>query len=133
MARVAAALMAVVLASACARTLPDQDRRITVTPPVAKLPVEDLWKEYKDNASAANGKYWGHAIEISGKVSRIATDAPPAIRFTLEGESGVNALLLDDTAAAVLKAAVVGQRLRLKCFCAGLATDLILRSCIQPQ
>ena len=133
MARVATALVAVVLASACARTLPDQDRRITVTPPVAKLPVEDLWKEYKDNASAADSKYWGHAIEISGKVSKIVTEAPPAIRFTLEGESGVDALLLDDSAADVLKAAVVGQRLRLKCFCAGRATDVILRSCIQPQ
>jgi hypothetical protein len=125
----------VVAATACARTLPDQDRRITVTPAVAKLPAEDLWKEYRDGKDAADRKYWGKAIEVSGKVTGVASDAtaPRAVKFAISGDAGIQAFLLDDEAAGTIKAAEVGRHFRLKCFCAGLATDVILRSCIQPR
>lgn len=115
--------------------LPEQDRRITVTPAIAKIPAEDLWKEYKDNASAADRKYWGHAIEVSGKVSTVLGDPakPVAVRFQVEQDKGIEAFVLDDQSADVLKTASVGQRLRLKCFCAGLNEDVILRSCIPLQ
>jgi hypothetical protein len=121
--------------AACARTLPEQDRRITVTPAIAKIPAEDLWKEYKDNAKAADKKYWGQAIEVSGKVSTVLGEptAPRAVRFIVEGDQGVRAFVLDDQAAEIVKRATVGQHLRLKCYCAGLDGDVILRSCIQPQ
>lgn len=119
----------------CARTLPEQDRRITVTPAIAKIPAEDLWKEYKDNAKAADKKYWGHAIEVSGKVSTVIGEpaAPRAVRFLVEGDLGVRAFVLDDQAAEIIKRVGVGQHVRLKCFCAGLDGDVVLRSCIQPQ
>jgi len=119
----------------CARALPEQDRRITVTPAIAKIPAEDLWKEYKDNAKAADKKYWGQAIEVSGKVSTVVGEptAPKAVRFFVEGDKGIKAFVLDDQAAEIIKRVVVGQHLRLKCYCAGLDGDVILRSCIQPQ
>ena len=119
----------------CARTLPEQDRRITRTPAIAKIPAEDLWKEYKDNAKAADKKYWGQAIEVSGKVSTVVGEpaAPQAVRFFVEGDKGIKAFVLDDQAADIIKRVVVGQHLRLKCYCAGLDGDVILRSCIQPQ
>ena len=119
----------------CSRTLPDQDRRITVTPAIAKIPAEDLWKEYKADAKAADKKYWGHAIEVSGKVSTVLGEAtaPKAVRFVVEGDLGVRAFVLDDQAADIIKRASVGQHLRLKCFCAGLDGDIVLRSCIEPQ
>jgi len=119
----------------CARTLPEQDRRITVTPAIAKIPAEDLWKEYKDNATAADKKYWGQAIEVSGKVSTVVGEptAPQAVRFFVEGDKGIKAFVLDDQSAEIIKRVVVGQHLRLKCYCAGLDGDVILRSCIQPQ
>ncbi len=119
----------------CARTLPEQDRRITTTSAIAKIPAEDLWKEYKADAKAADKKYWGHAIEVSGKVNTVLGEptAPRAVRFLVEGDQGVNAFVLDDQAAEIVKRVVVGQHLRLKCFCAGLNGDVILRSCIAPQ
>ena len=128
-------LLLVLVVSACERTLPEQDRRITVTPAIAKIPAEDLWKEYKDNAKAADRKYWGNAIEVSGKVSTVLGDPakPVAVRFFVEHDNGIEAFVLDDQAADVLKTASVGQRLRLKCFCAGLNEDVILRSCIPLQ
>jgi len=121
--------------TACARTLPDQDRRITVTPAIAKLPAEDLWKEYHDNRDAADRKYWGKAIEVSGKVTSVVSDAtaPRAIKFAVAGDAGIQAFLLDDDAADAIKAAEIGRHFRVKCFCAGLAGDVILRSCIQPR
>ncbi len=132
--RLAVVPLLVVLAG-CEHTLPDQDRRITVTPSVAKIPAEDLWKEYRDNPKAADAKYWGKAIEVSGKVSTVLGDpaSPVAVRFFVEHDNGIEAFVLDDQAAMVLKTVSVGQRLRLKCFCAGLSTDVILRSCITPQ
>jgi hypothetical protein len=121
--------------AACQRVVPDQDRRITVTPAIAKIPAEDLWKEYKDSAKAADSKYWGKAIEVSGKVSTVLGDpaSPVAVRFFVEHDNGIEAFVLDDQAAAVLKTVSVGQRLRLKCFCAGLKENVILRSCIPLQ
>ena len=128
-------VLLVLVVSACERTLPEQDRRITVTAAVAKIPAEDLWKEYRDNAKAADRKYWGNAIEVSGKVSTVLGDPakPVAVRFFVEHDNGIEAFVLDDQAADVLKTASVGQRLRLKCFCAELNEDLILRSCIPLQ
>ena len=128
-------VLLVLVVSACERTLPEQDRRITVTAAVAKIPAEDLWKEYRDNAKAADRKYWGNAIEVSGKVSTVLGDPakPVAVRFFVEHDNGIEAFVLDDQAADVLKTASVGQRLRLKCFCAGLNEDVILRSCIPLQ
>jgi hypothetical protein len=133
--RIAAILPLLLIAAACQRTLPEQDRRITVTPAIAKIPAEDLWKEYKDNPKAADRKYWGNAIEVSGKVSTVLGDPakPVAVRFHVEHDNGIEAFVLDDESAAVLKTASVGQRLRLKCFCAGLNDDVILRSCIPLQ
>ena len=128
-------VLLVLVVSACERTLPEQDRRITVTAAVAKIPAEDLWKEYRDNAKAADRKYWGNAIEVSGKVSTVLGDPakPVAVRFFVEHDNGIEAFVLADQAADVLKTASVGQRLRLKCFCAGLNEDVILRSCIPLQ
>ena len=128
-------LSCLTLTAACARTLPDQDRRITVTPAIAKLPAEDLWKAYHDDKAAADKRYWGKAIEVSGKVTSVQgdTSTPRAIKFVVSGDAGIQAFLLDDEAADVVKAAEVGRHFRLKCFCAGLETDVILRSCIQPR
>jgi hypothetical protein len=122
-------------AAACVRTLPDQDRRITVTPAIAKLPAEDLWKEYHDSRDAADKKYWGKAIEVSGRVTSVASDpsAPRTVKFVVAGDAGIQAYLLDDEAAEIIQAAAVGQHFRLKCFCAGLSGDVILRSCIRPR
>jgi hypothetical protein len=123
-----------IAAAGCADTLPDQDLRITVAVPVAKLPAEDLWKEYQADSEAADAAYWGKAIEVSGTVTHL--DAEPAERYILLGQSdqfGVRANLLDDTADEILAATKEGDRLRLKCFCAGLDGHVILKSCVRPD
>jgi hypothetical protein len=112
--------------------LPDQDLRIRQTVAIAKMSPADLWRDYQDNRDAANTRYWGKALEISGKVT--GTDHPPgrpsAVLFAQNDKAAVRANLLDDDAAAILKVATVGQRVTLRCFCDGLKGDVILKSCV---
>ena len=120
------------LVSACANTLPDQDRRITEAHPAEKISVDFLWKEYQADAKAADRKYWGKAIDVTGKVTSAESSAPQRVMFLLQSEHGIEARLLDDQAAAIIQSAVVGERTTLRCFCAGLSGNVILKSCIKP-
>ena len=131
-----AATLGVVVALAsltsCVNRLPDQDLRIRTATPVAKMSAADLWQDYQTDARGADGRYWGRAVEISGPLSSsdVSNPAAPALLFAQAGGRGVRARLLDEDAPAILKAVVVGQRVRLVCFCEGFAGDVILKSCI---
>ena len=127
----AAALLGCV---ACVDRLPDQDRRITVTPAVAKLMAEDLWKDFQQDAGAARAKYWGKAVEVSGKATRADIENGSSYVFFAQAEPyGVRANLLDDQAAGIVADVQSGSRLRLKCFCEGLDGNVVLKSCIRAS
>ena len=125
-------LLAVLLCAGCMTELPDQDLRIRQAIPVAKMSPTDLWRDYQENRDAADARYWGKAVEITGKVTGIEqpAGAAPALLFAQDEKAGVRASLLDDDAAAILKVATVGQRVTLRCFCSGLNSDVILKSCV---
>jgi hypothetical protein len=125
-------LGAALLIAACADTLPDQDRRITEARPAAKLSVDFLWKDYQADRAAADRKYWGKAVDISGKVTGVETTAPRRVMFEVQAPLGVEARLLDDHAAEILASVNMGERTTLRCFCAGLSGNVILTSCIRP-
>jgi hypothetical protein len=118
----------------CADRLPDQDLRILQAVPVAKLSTEILWTEYQADRRAADRKYWGKAIDVSGRLSSFAP--PPAARVIFlpqpESAAGIEARLLDERSAAILTDVAAGQRITLRCFCEGLATNVVLKSCIKP-
>ena len=120
------------LAVSCADKLPEQDRRITQASPAEKLSVDVLWKDYQTDQKSADRRYWGKALDVSGKVTSVETTAPQRVMFELQAPHGVEARLLDDQAEGILKAAVVGDRMTLRCYCAGLSGNLILTSCIKP-
>ena len=123
------------LASGCADRLPDQDLRILQAAPVAKLSTDLLWTEYQADRRAADKKYWGKAVEVTGKVTSAVKEPSPRVMFVVDIDKptvGVQANLLDDRATATLAAATAGQRVTLRCFCEGLATNVILKSCIKP-
>jgi hypothetical protein len=122
---------------ACAEHVPDQDLRILQAAPMAKLTTDIFWKEYEADARAADRKYHGKAVELSGKVTGLVPDQPPArIMFgpptPAAGAGTVEARVLDDRASATFAELSVGQRITLRCFVEGLATNLILKSCIKP-
>jgi outer membrane PBP1 activator LpoA protein len=130
--RLISILPAALAIAACADTLPDQDRRITQATPAAKLSVDLLWKDYQADRTAADRKYWGKAVDVSGKVTSVEAAAPRRVMFELQATQGVEARLLDDHAAEILASVVVGERTTLRCFCAGLEGNVILTSCIRP-
>ncbi len=132
--RVAAIVLALAASVACVDRLPAEDRRITLAAPVAKLSAADLWQDYQTDAAAANRRYWGEAVEVSGKVTAIESGSPPAVVFGQTESFGVRAVLLGDQAADIVKAAKVNERLTLRCFVEGktLEGHVQIRSCIRP-
>jgi hypothetical protein len=129
-------VFALAAAAGCTDTLPDQDLRIRTAPLAGKMPAEFLWKEYQADAREADRKYLRQAIEISGKPTSTDTEASgtPSKTYLLFKQNetfGVRANLLDDDAAEIVKDVTSGQRVRLKCFCAGLDGHVILKSCVK--
>jgi hypothetical protein len=118
----------------CVTSLPDQDLRIVDAVPVAKMSADILWSEYQEDVDAANAKYWGKAIEITGEVSAADSDTVRAyVLFGQTEEFGVRANALDEAAADIVAGAQVGEKLTVKCFCAGLDGDVILKSCVMQR
>jgi hypothetical protein len=129
----AAALAALAAAAACADTLPDQDLRIYQTAPSAKLSADILWEEYQAEPQAADNRYWGRVVEITGEITSVSPEgSPPALLFGQDDALGVQARLLDDEAGAILHAVGPGDRVTLRCFCEGLTEHVVLKSCIRP-
>jgi hypothetical protein len=129
-------VFAVAACAGCVDSLPDQDLRIRAAPLAGKMPAELLWKEYQADAREADRKYRGKAVEISGKPTSTDTEASgtPSKSYLLFKQTdafGVRANLIDEDAADIIKEAASGQRVRLKCFCAGLDGHVILKSCVK--
>jgi hypothetical protein len=115
------------------QTLPDQDRRIYATAPVAKLSADILWEEYLTDPVDADSRYWGRVIEITGEVTGVSLEgAPPLLLFGQTEALGVQAWLLEDEAAGIMDAFGTGDRVTLKCFCEGRDEHVVLKSCIRP-
>jgi hypothetical protein len=50
----AAAVAVAIGVAGCAKTLPEQDRRIFEATPAAKLSTDDLWKDYQQGRADAD-------------------------------------------------------------------------------
>ena len=131
-----AACCCLVLLSACVDKLPPEDRRITIVQPLAKLSASDLWDDYQKDNAAANRRYFGEAVEVSGKVTGIdqSGKGSAVVMFGQTETLGIRAILLGDQEADILKTAKVNERLTLRCFVEGriLEGHVGLRSCIRP-
>jgi hypothetical protein len=100
------------------------------------MPPDELWKEFQRDPTGAQKKYFGQAIDLAAKVVAVQPDANkiPVVFFSNPSEKGLRARLLDERATEVVKNAVPGNRITLRCFCEGLTAEnnLLLKSCIQP-
>ena len=132
----ALSLAVAALAVACADHLPDQDLRILSAGSAAKLSSDDLWQDFQKDAAGARRRYFGAAVDVSGKIMSIdvAAGKPPTILFSAADQHGVRARLLDDRAADIVKSAPVFTRITLRCYCEGLddQQNVLLKSCIKP-
>ena len=127
-------LVTVATAAGCVDRLPDQDLRILSATAVAKMPVDALASDYRADRAAADRQYWSKPIEVSGEVSntRETATGPVLVFVDKMGSEIVEATLLDEQSKAVLEAVGKSKRIRLKCYCDGLATTVRLKSCVLP-
>lgn len=119
-------------ALSCVDRLPAQDRRILDAVPVAKLTVEDLSRDYQQDRKAADKRYWGKAIEVSGLVASTRDEALGAalIFSDKSGAPIVEAGLLDDQAKSLLASTADSRRVMLRCYCDGWNGRVMLKSCV---
>jgi hypothetical protein len=122
-------------ALACVDRLPAQDRRILDAAPSAKLTVENLSRDYQQDRKAADRRYWGKAIEVSGVVSSTRDEALGAALIFADksGAPIVEAGLLDDQAKAILASTADSRRVTLRCYCDGMNGRVMLKSCVAAK
>ena len=127
-------LLTLAAAAGCVDRLPDQDLRILGATAIAKMPVEDLAADYRNDKTAADRRYWGKPIEVSGEVAttRETPTGPVLVFKDKTGADILEASLLEDQAGAVMAAVGESRRVRLKCYCDGLTTHVRLKSCVLP-
>ena len=127
-AKMAGAILLTAATSACGPSVSDHDNRIFAAAASVKLSAADLSAAYAADTGAADARYRGRVVEISGTVGSVVEVSP---MFIMAGtEPLVWASLHEDTAADVLKTATKGQRITLKCFCEGLDQQVHLKSCV---
>jgi hypothetical protein len=127
---------ALAIGAACTDRLPDQDLRIIQAVPVERVSAALLWQDFQTDARKARSTYRGKAVLVTGEVTQLGSEAPDGryLYFAQTDAAGVRAYLLDEQAESILAAAKETPRVVLKCFCEGMATDVVLRSCIAaPQ
>jgi hypothetical protein len=125
-------LIGVVVVSGCTDRLPDQDLRIIHAAPVERLSAALLWQDFHTVPDQAARNYNGKALVITGDVTRAGTEdtGEAYVYFTQTDTAGVYAALLAEQAPAILAGIQENPRVRLKCFCEGLATNVVLKSCV---
>lgn len=130
--RAIAALSCVVAIAACTDRLPDQDLRILETSPVERLSAALLWQDFHSVREQAERNYNGRAIVVTGDVTRAGTEesGDAYVYFAQTESAGVYARLLAEQASAILAGVQENPRVRLKCFCEGLSTNVVLKSCV---
>lgn len=98
------------------------------------ISAEDLYNGYKENQVAANEKYLGQVVEISGQLSAIEENNGLVVfAFVFEegmfGDEGVRCTFLDNQKEDV-SALKPGDDIKLKGYCTGYnETDVILEKC----
>lgn len=119
-------------AAGCTDRLPDQDLRILETPPVERLSAALLWQDFQTVPEQAGRNYNGKAVVVTGDVTRAGTEetGEAYVYFAQTDAAGVYAGLLAEQASAILKGVQENPRVRLKCFCQGLSTNVVLKSCV---
>jgi hypothetical protein len=119
-------------AGACTDRLPDQDLRIIDAQPVERLSVALLWQDFQTVPEQAARTYNGKSVVVLGEVtgSGSAASGEAHVFFAQTPTAGVYAGLLAEQASSVLAGIAENPRVRLKCFCEGFETNVVLKSCI---
>ena len=128
--RTAALLLLAAGPLACGPAVSDHDNRIFATPASIKLSAADLSMAYASDARAADGRYRGRVLEVSGVIGKLESGRSTLMLTGAEKGPVVEASLHEDVAAGMLKTMADAQRVTIKCFCEGLNQHVRLKSCV---
>lgn len=100
-----------------------------------RLSAALLWQDFQTVRDQAESRYNGKAIVVIGEVTGSGTSetGEAHVFFAQTPTAGVYAGLLADQASAILAGVRENPRVRLKCFCEGLTTNVVLKSCVTEQ
>ena len=92
---------------------------------------DQLLKEFETNEQAANTKFVGKLIQVSGKIFQIDNTADGSVNILLESENPMSTVLcqLDPLQKQDHAGLAVGQAITLKGKCSGFTTDVVLDRC----
>lgn len=91
------------------------------------LTAKQLAAEYENDEAAANKKYLGNVLQVSGTVSEVTLNQQNKPVIVLPGSDMSNVqCTLQDSTYAVKK----GDTVSIKGFCTGYLTDVIMDRCI---
>lgn len=101
-------------------------------PPLAVTAVQ-LGTDYSGNEVAADTKYKGKVLLLSGTVIRVATDFPGEIDVYLQADQGdfVDCSFSED-AKATLATVQIGQKVTVRGTCGGKGASPFLNDCTLP-
>jgi len=131
--RLVVIMIAAASAVACGPAVSDHDNRIFAMQASVKLSAVDLSAAYLSDAGAADGRYRGHVLEVSGVIDKVPSGGVALMLRGADKGPAVEASLHEDVAAEMLKTMADGQRVTLKCFCEGLNQHVRLKSCAAPD
>jgi hypothetical protein len=80
---------AVTIALACKSSDKEAAKKVANEAPVATLAAVDLVKAYTENEVAADGKYKGKVVEVSGEIENIGKDLLDTPYVSLKGPEGM--------------------------------------------
>lgn len=110
----------------------EPDSFATTTAPAFALSAPEIVAEYRANEVAADQKYKGQIISVTGVITKIGKDIMDSPYVTLDGgdpDSFRSAQLyfVDSSALSTLSK---GERLQAKCRCDGLSINVQLTRCV---
>lgn len=98
----------------------------------ASLEAADLFKAFNDDEEAANGRYLGKTVAVSGRVKEVSSEPGAPVKITLEtGEDFGVVCELDALSEHPRTDFRPGEAISLKGKCDGLNFDVQLSRCVE--
>ncbi|NUO03162.1 MAG: hypothetical protein HUU01_21335 [Saprospiraceae bacterium] len=98
-----------------------------------KADATTLYSEYETDETAANAKYLGKIVEVSGTVRETTKDGTGSVKIMLDSGSEMGGIIceLDPLSAHKRTDFQPGEQVRFKGKCDGVLMDVVLTRCVE--